>query len=207
LARPGRPAARSRRAAGPGADSCGHEPVSSAWRGHWRPTRRARRQLECSPHPSTVLAAPAAVAARRVLDALPADTQPEARAEWLNNLSVRLADLGRPEQALAAIEEAVTTYRQLAAARPDAFLPHLATSLNNLSNRLADLGRPEQALTAIEEAATTRRQLAAARPDAFLPHLARSLNNLSNRLADLGDLKRADACRQEAEAILGRRLE
>ena len=58
----------------------------------------------------------------------------------LNNLSVRLADLGRPEEALAAIEEAVIIYRELAAARPDAFRPDLATSLDNLSNRLAEPG-------------------------------------------------------------------
>ena len=45
----------------------------------------------------------------------------------------RLADLGRREDALAAIQEAATIYRELAAARPDAFRPDLAMSLNNLS--------------------------------------------------------------------------
>ena len=59
----------------------------------------------------------------------------------LNNLSVRLADLGRREEALAAIEEAVTLRRQLAAARPDAFPPDLAASLNNLSSRLSGTRR------------------------------------------------------------------
>ena len=44
----------------------------------------------------------------------------------LNNLSVRLGDLGRREEALAAIEEAITIRRELAAARPDAFRPDLA---------------------------------------------------------------------------------
>ena len=39
----------------------------------------------------------------------------------LNKLSLRLADLGRREDALAASEESVGTYRDLAAARPDAF--------------------------------------------------------------------------------------
>ena len=73
----------------------------------------------------------------------------------LNNLSNRLADLGRREDALAAIDEAVDVYRQLAAARPDAFTPDLARSLNNLSNRLADLGRREDALAAIDEAVDT----------------------------------------------------
>ena len=58
----------------------------------------------------------------------------------LNNLSVRLAGLGRREDALAAIQEAVTIRRELAAARPDAFRPDLAMSLNNLSARLAGPG-------------------------------------------------------------------
>jgi hypothetical protein len=44
-------------------------------------------------------------------------------ARSLNNLSVQLAALGRREDALAAVEEAVTICRDLAAARPDAFTP------------------------------------------------------------------------------------
>ena len=48
----------------------------------------------------------------------------------LHNLSVRLRDLGRREEALVAIQEAVGIYRELAAARPDAFRPDLASSLN-----------------------------------------------------------------------------
>ena len=132
------------------------------------------------------------------------DGQPDAAnrlARSLNNLSVRLADLGRREDALAAIEEAVTIRRELAAARPDAFRPDLAASLNNLSVRLADLGRREDALAAIEEAVTIRRELAAARPDAFRPDLARSLNNLST-LADLGRREDALAASEEAATIL-----
>ena len=58
----------------------------------------------------------------------------------LNNLAIRLAGLGRREEALAAIEEAVTIRRELAAARPDAFRPDLAVSLNNLSVRLGEPG-------------------------------------------------------------------
>ena len=44
----------------------------------------------------------------------------------LNNLANRLSALGRREAALAAAEEAVGLYRELAAARPDAFRPDLA---------------------------------------------------------------------------------
>ena len=90
----------------------------------------------------------------------------------MNNPANRLAELGRREDALAATEEAVAIYRELAAARPDTFLPNLARALNNPSNRLAELGRREDALAATEEAVAIYRELAAARPDAFLPDLA-----------------------------------
>jgi hypothetical protein len=46
----------------------------------------------------------------------------------------------------------VAAGRELAVARPDAFLPDLAMSLNNQSGRLSQLGRREDALTAIDEA-------------------------------------------------------
>lgn len=48
---------------------------------------------------------------------------PERLARWLNTQSIRLADVGRREDALPAIGEAVATYRELAAARPDAIGP------------------------------------------------------------------------------------
>jgi len=90
-------------------------------------------------------------------------------------LSVRLADLGRPKKALAASQEAAETYRELAAARPDAFRPDLATALNNLSVQLAGLGRREEALAASQEAVTIRRELAARWPDAYRHELEQSL--------------------------------
>jgi hypothetical protein len=46
----------------------------------------------------------------------------------------------------------VAAGRELAVARPDAFLPDVAVSLNNQSGRLSQLGRREDALTAIDEA-------------------------------------------------------
>src|SRR5690242_3956339 len=52
-----------------------------------------------------------------------------ALATSLNNLSVRLGDLGRREEALAAIEEAVTVRRELAARWPDAYEQELKQSL------------------------------------------------------------------------------
>ena len=123
------------------------------------------------------------------------------RAGLLKDLSNRLSDLGRREEALAAIEEAVTIRRELARTSPDAFLPDLAGSLNNQSNRLSDLGRREEALAAIEEAVTAYRELARTRPDAFLPDLAGSLNNQSIRLSDLGRREEALAAIEEAVTI------
>ena len=106
---------------------------------------------------------------------------------------------GPREDALTAIEEAVTIRRELAQARPDAFRPDLAVSLSNLSARLYGVGRREDALTAIEEAVTIRRELAQARPDAFRPDLAASLNNLAIQLYGVGT-RREDALTAIEEA-------
>ena len=104
----------------------------------------------------------------------------------LNNLANMLSAVGRREDGLAAAEEAVALYRELARARPDAFTPHLAGSLTTLANMRSYVGRREDALAAAEEAVALRRELARARPDAFTPDLAMSLNNLANRLSDVG---------------------
>jgi len=70
----------------------------------------------------------------------------------LNNLSIRLAEAGRRQEGLAAIEDAVAVYRRLAAANPAAYEPDLARSLNNLSNRLAEAGRNAEAEQARQDA-------------------------------------------------------
>ena len=119
----------------------------------------------------------------------------------LNNLALRLGALGRVEEALAASEEATDTYRELAAARPDAFRPTLAGSLHNLGIQLARVGRRQEALAATQEATDTYRELAAARPDAFRPDLAMSLNNLGIWLASLGRAEEALSAAQEAVTI------
>jgi tetratricopeptide (TPR) repeat protein len=121
------------------------------------------------------------------------------RAGVLNNLGLRLSDLGRREDALQATNEAVGLYRKMAARRTDAFLPDLAMSLNNLGNRLSDLGRREEALQATVEAVRLYRQLAVQHPDAFLPDLAGSLSNLGAALSDLG--RREEALKATEEAV------
>ncbi|MFJ3673831.1 tetratricopeptide repeat protein, partial [Streptomyces sp. NPDC090106] len=125
----------------------------------------------------------------------------------LNNLSVRLGELGSREEALEAISEAVVVYRRLAEQRPDAFLPNLASSLNNLSVDLGELGSREKALEASAEAVTIQRRLAEQRPDAFLPDLAMSLNNLSVRLGELGSREEALEAISEAVVVYRRLAE
>ncbi|KAF7964708.1 hypothetical protein HWV62_3691, partial [Athelia sp. TMB] len=120
-------------------------------------------------------------------------------------LSNHLSDLGRHEEALAAIQEAVRLLRTLAAERPEAFNAALAVSLNNLSLRLSNHGHHEEALAAIQEAVKLHRALAAERPAAFNAALAQSLNNLSNRLSNHGRHEEALAAIQEA-VRLGRAL-
>jgi len=118
----------------------------------------------------------------------------------LNNLAVRLGELGRREEALAAARQAVDLRRELAARRPDAFNPNLAASLNNLAKFLSELGRREEALDAARQAVDLRRELAARRPDAFNPDLAMSLNNLAKFLSELGRREEAlDAARQAVD--------
>ncbi|WP_203901334.1 hypothetical protein, partial [Virgisporangium aliadipatigenens] len=60
-----------------------------------------------------------------------------------DNLSVRLAGLGRREPALAAIEEAVTTRRRLATRWPDVYQQDLHESLEYLAELTSD--RPPEA--------------------------------------------------------------
>ncbi len=67
-------------------------------------------------------------------------------ANALNNYAVSLGNFSRREEALQQAQLAVEIYRELAAARPEAFKPDLAMSLNNLAIRLSDLGRREEAL-------------------------------------------------------------
>jgi tetratricopeptide (TPR) repeat protein len=143
-----------------------------------------------------------------------ADVPADVRENVLNHLAsrvgtlgIRLSNLGRREEALAASQEAVAIYRRLAERSPDAFLPDLASSLNNISVYLSNLGRREEALAASQEAVAIYRRLAERSPDAFLPDLARSLNNLGKDLSNLGRREEALAASQEAVAIYRRLAE
>ncbi|MGN7200335.1 tetratricopeptide repeat protein, partial [Arthrobacter sp. SAFR-044] len=134
---------------------------------------------------------------RHLITNQPEDSVPDL-ALSLSNLSVRLGDLGRLEEALKAAEEATGLYRGLAEPRPAAFTPDLARSLNNLADRLGELGRREEALQAAEESVRLQQSLAEVRPEESVPDLALSLSNLSVRLGDLGRLEEALKAAEEA---------
>lgn len=114
----------------------------------------AEEMMDRVPHSTVVLREFGAIVTRQALDhasGLPAGPdRDEATARLLNNLSTRLAELGRDDEALVAMEQAVPIYRRLTEAWPD-FVPALDNALLNLSNSLAGADRHEEALDAIEE--------------------------------------------------------
>ena len=114
-----------------------------------------------------------------------------------------MADLGRREEALAAIEEAAAIYRRLAEARPDAFLPDLAAALNNQSE---SPGRPGAAGGGPGRDRGSRGHLPLGSPrptpTRSCPTSPRRWNNQSNRLADLGRREGALAASEEAAGHL-----
>lgn len=129
-----------------------------------------------------------------------ATVEPEL-ARRLHVVANRLSQLGRRDEALAPLEEAVAIHRGLADANPASFLPDLAGSLNDLAVCLGETGRRHEALAAISEATELYRQLAEANPSAHLPELATALSNLS---ADLGEMARHEeglAASEEAVEI------
>ena len=90
----------------------------------------------------------------------------------LNNLSVRLSEIGQRQEALVAINECVALYRQLYDGHPDGYRSDLARSLNNLSLRLSEIGQRQEALVAINECVALRRQLYDGHPDGYRSDLA-----------------------------------
>jgi Tetratricopeptide repeat len=90
-------------------------------------TMSDRRTASTTKAPLPNRRAPAA-RGRRIAAARPDAFRP-ALATSLNNLSVRLVGLGRREEALAAIQEAVTIRRELATRWPDAYQHDLEQSL------------------------------------------------------------------------------
>ena len=138
---------------------------------------------------------------RLIREQLQSDLPPETRARMLAELASRLSEVGQRTEALAAINQSVDLYRELAAAQPEAFRPVLATSLNNHAKMLREVGQRAEALSAINESVDLYRGLAAAHPETYRPDLARSLSNQAALLSEVGQLAEALVAIDQAVAI------
>jgi hypothetical protein len=97
-----------------------------------------------------------------------------------------LADLGRSEDALAAIAEAVARYRAPAAARHSTFLERLAYSLISLGIRYTEREEFDAAVFADREAVAIYAALCRLDSERYRDPLEGAVRNLVIDLRDLG---------------------
>jgi tetratricopeptide (TPR) repeat protein len=104
-------------------------------------------------------------------------------AQSLIKVTILLGETGEPESAIAAGDEAVAIYRQLAPENPEEYEPQLARSLTLTawSRLLAGQGRLPPCADELAEAAKIYQRLATAQPGTY----ADPLNTVQSLLADL----------------------
>jgi len=117
------------------------------------------------------------------------------RAEALHNLARSLMKIGRRQEALAPIRQAVGLLRVVASRDQESGNPALAGSMNSLVLILNQLGRHEEALVMAREAVEICRTLALPRMMATL------LGNLTQSLSAVGRIEEALTVSQEAVEI------
>lgn len=136
-----------------------------------------------------------------LLNQLPPGETPRAlveQARFRGGLGSLLGTLGRRQEALGYVKEAVALYRTLAEVSPEVFRGDLALGLTDLGVVQGELGQREEALAAMQEAVALRRALAEESPREFLPILAVNLNGLAGAQSALGRREEALASMQEA---------
>jgi len=101
-------------------------------------------------------------------------------------------------KAQTVYQEALGTYRKLAQANPQAYLPYVATVLNNLAVLYSDTQRLNDSEQAYQEALGTYRKLAQANSQAYLPYVAMTLNHLGNLYSDMQRLSDSEQAYREA---------
>lgn len=111
-------------------------------------------------------------------------------ASSLNSLANRYSELGKFNDALLCIEEAVAIRKRLVVRSPSV-KPQLATSLSNMGSVLHKLGRVHDAIGPSQEAAEIKLHLSREQPDVYLPGLAISYNNLGTLFGSVGNPKEA----------------
>jgi tetratricopeptide (TPR) repeat protein len=128
-------------------------------------------------------------------------TNPADVAGTLNNLAILYRATQRIKEAEEAYREALSIYRELAQANPEAYRPYVATTLNNLALLYSDTQRMKQAEEAYHEALSTYRELAQATPEAYRPYVATTLNNLALLYSATQRMKQAEEAYREALSI------
>jgi len=127
------------------------------------------------------------------------DGYPVALAPAWAELAHRLAQAGRPQEALAASERAVAMLEQLAEADPR-MLPRLAVSMHYLGGQLLGMHRGEEAIAALRRAVDIREHLPDADSTAMQLDLAGSVGGLAAALTVTGHER--DAPEQFQRAVM-----
>jgi tetratricopeptide (TPR) repeat protein len=109
--------------------------------------------------------------------------------------------LGRREEALAATQEAVESYRRLAQQQPDAFLPYLASSLSVYGVILRGLGRHAEAIAAFAEGLRVILPLVQAFPTAFGERASALLQGYLSACEEAGETPDKTLVTQAHQAI------
>ncbi|KWV31846.1 hypothetical protein AWV63_15385 [Micromonospora rifamycinica] len=120
-------------------------------------------------------------------------------AETLDNLGIRLAEVGRHPEAEVAARRSVKLFS--ADAPSPAGEVGRAAALTNLSAIKAHQGRADSALRTARRAARLWRRLSDEQPAVYLPELALTLNTLGLRYAESGRLEEAVKATAESEEI------
>ncbi len=137
--------------------------------------------------------------ARRRAEQEPTDQARSALATALLALGAWLTAVGERRRALAATEEAVTLYRDLARAEPARYTPYLAGSLHNLGVLFQRVDQVEEQLRVRAEAVAWWARLAGLRPDEHQDTYQRERVNLVKLFTQRGlDLHAATAAENTA---------
>lgn len=138
---------------------------------------------------------------RRMMWAVPDESQKSVIA-WLSlDVGNRLSVIGDLVGALAATREAVREFADLTRDNRMVFRADLALALHNLSDCLRALQRREEALAVTLEAVEIQREAARDRPDLFLTDVAVGLDSLGVRLNEVGRSDEALAAMREGLEI------
>jgi len=149
----------------------------------------ARELYEAVPLPTLALdrwAADLAGLLAHLARAIPSDEAAAELAGRLHRYAMRLGEIGRAEQALPVIQEAIALRQELAKGGDPEADAELALSLNTRTALLADTGRPLEALASAREVIECYRRLSEGDPERHLPDLAMADMNLANQLRDAG---------------------